>query len=161
MILRPSPLTPLSSLVFGSAAEAAGLPPGVLSVVVEPGAEGAELLTTDPGVDMVSFTGSTVVGRQILAQAAPTVKRVALELGGKSAQIYLPDALHRVAAGSGAGRGHDGRPGVRRGDPDARAAGPEGLGARGGCALPTAPSRSGPPSDPDGDDGSADHGGAA
>ncbi len=100
VILRPSPLTPLSSLAFGAAAEAAGLPAGVLSVVVEAGAAGAELLTTDPAVDMVSFTGSTAVGRQILAQAAPTVKRVALELGGKSAQIYLPDALHRVAQGA-------------------------------------------------------------
>jgi aldehyde dehydrogenase (NAD+) len=100
VILRPSPLTPLSSLAFAAAAEAAELPPGVLSVVVEPGAAGAEVLTTDPAVDMVSFTGSTAVGRQILAQAAPTVKRVALELGGKSAQIYLPDALHRVAAGA-------------------------------------------------------------
>jgi acyl-CoA reductase-like NAD-dependent aldehyde dehydrogenase len=100
VILRPSPLTPLSSLAFAAAAEAAELPPGVLSVVVEPGAVGAELLTTHPAVDMVSFTGSTAVGRQILAQAAPTVKRVALELGGKSAQIYLPDALHRVAAGA-------------------------------------------------------------
>jgi aldehyde dehydrogenase (NAD+) len=100
VILRPSPLTPLSSLVFGSAAEAADLPPGVLSVVVEQGADGAEILTTDPRVDMVSFTGSTAVGRQILSQAAPTVKRVALELGGKSAQIYLPDALHRVAQGA-------------------------------------------------------------
>ena len=100
VILRPSPLTPLSSLVFGSAAEAADLPAGVLSVVVEQGADGAELLTSDPRVDMVSFTGSTIVGRQILAQAAGTVKRVALELGGKSAQIYLPDALHRVAQGA-------------------------------------------------------------
>jgi aldehyde dehydrogenase (NAD+) len=100
VILRPSPLTPISSLAFGAAAEAAGLPAGVLSVVVEPGAAGAELLTTDPAVDMVSFTGSTVVGRQILAQAAPTVKRVALELGGKSAQVYLPDAVHRAAAGA-------------------------------------------------------------
>jgi aldehyde dehydrogenase (NAD+) len=100
VILRPSPLTPISSLVFGSAAQAAGLPPGVLSVVVEQGAQGAELLSSDPAVDMVSFTGSTVVGRQILAQAAPTVKRVALELGGKSAQIYLSDAIHRVAQGA-------------------------------------------------------------
>jgi acyl-CoA reductase-like NAD-dependent aldehyde dehydrogenase len=100
VILRPSPLTPLSSLAFGAAAEAAGLPRGVLSVVIEPGASGAQQLTTDPAVDMVSFTGSTAVGRQILAQAAPTVKRVALELGGKSAQIYLPDALHRVASGA-------------------------------------------------------------
>ena len=100
VILRPSPLTPISSLAFGAAAEAAGLPAGVLSVIVEPGAAGAELLTTDPAVDMVSFTGSTAVGRQILAQAAPTVKRVALELGGKSAQIYLPDAVHRAASGA-------------------------------------------------------------
>jgi aldehyde dehydrogenase (NAD+) len=100
VVLRPSPLTPISSLAFAAAAEAAELPPGVLSVVVEAGAAGAELLTTHPAVDMVSFTGSTAVGRQILAQAAPTVKRVALELGGKSAQIYLPDALHRAAAGA-------------------------------------------------------------
>ena len=100
VILRPSPLTPLSSLVFGAAADAAGLPPGVLSVVVEAGAAGAELLTTHPAVDMVSFTGSTAVGTQILAQAAPTVKRVSLELGGKSAQIYLPDAVHRAAGGA-------------------------------------------------------------
>jgi aldehyde dehydrogenase (NAD+) len=100
VILRPSPLTPLSSLAFGAAAEAAGLPAGVLSVIIESGAAGAELLTTDPAVDMVSFTGSTSIGRQILAQAASTVKRVALELGGKSAQIYLPDAMHRVGAGA-------------------------------------------------------------
>ena len=100
VILRPSPLTPISSLVLGAAADAAGLPPGVLSVVVEAGAAGAELLTSDPAVDMVSFTGSTTVGRRILAQAAPTVKRVVLELGGKSAQIYLPDSVERVAAGA-------------------------------------------------------------
>jgi len=100
VILRPSPLTPLSSLVLGSAAEAAGLPAGVLSVVNEAGADGAALLTTDPRVDMVSFTGSTSVGKLILAQAAPTVKRVALELGGKSAQIYLPDAVARAAVGA-------------------------------------------------------------
>jgi aldehyde dehydrogenase (NAD+) len=100
VILRPSPLTPISSLVLGAAADAAGLPHGVLSVVVEQGAAGAELLTSDPAVDMVSFTGSTVVGRQILAQAAPTIKRVALELGGKSAQIYLRDAVGRATAGA-------------------------------------------------------------
>jgi acyl-CoA reductase-like NAD-dependent aldehyde dehydrogenase len=100
VILRPSPLTPLSSLVFGAAADAADLPAGVLSVIVEAGTAGAELLTTHPAVDMVSFTGSTGVGKRILAQAAPTVKRVALELGGKSAQIYLPDAVDRVAAGA-------------------------------------------------------------
>jgi acyl-CoA reductase-like NAD-dependent aldehyde dehydrogenase len=100
VILRPSPLTPISSLIFGAAADAAGLPPGVLSVVVESGIAGAELLTSDPRVDMVSFTGSTIAGRKILAQAAPTVKRVSLELGGKSAQIYLPDAAHRATGGA-------------------------------------------------------------
>jgi aldehyde dehydrogenase (NAD+) len=100
MILRPSPLTPISSLIFGAAADAAGLPPGVLSVVVEEGIAGAGLLTSHPAVDMVSFTGSTVAGRKILEQAAPTVKRVSLELGGKSAQIYLADAVHRAAAGA-------------------------------------------------------------
>lgn len=102
VVLRPSPLTPISSLILGSAAEAAGLPRGVFSVVIESGAEGAHLLTSHPAVDMVSFTGSTAIGAQILAQAAPTVKRVALELGGKSAQIYLPDAIAHVARGAAA-----------------------------------------------------------
>jgi aldehyde dehydrogenase (NAD+) len=105
VVLRPSPLAPLSSLIFGSAAEFAGLPEGVFSVVVEGGSTGAELLSSHPAVDMVSFTGSTGVGRMILAQAAPTVKRVALELGGKSAQIYLPDAVDRAAAGAAAAIG--------------------------------------------------------
>jgi aldehyde dehydrogenase (NAD+) len=68
--------------------------------VIEEGSAAAELLTTHPAVDMVSFTGSTAIGRQILAQAAPTVKRVSLELGGKSAQIYLDDAID--VAGMGA-----------------------------------------------------------
>ena len=98
VILRPSPLTPLSSMVFGEAAAEAELPPGVLNVVVESGFEGAHLLTTHPAVDMVAFTGSSVVGAQVMAQAAPSMKRLQLELGGKSAQIFLPDALERVTA---------------------------------------------------------------
>ena len=100
VILRPSPLTPISSLIFGAAAEAAGLPRGELSVIVEDGTAGAELLTGHPAVDMVSFTGSTVAGRKIVAQSAPTIKRLSMELGGKSAQIYLPDAVHRAAMGA-------------------------------------------------------------
>ncbi|SHN75752.1 aldehyde dehydrogenase family protein [Cryptosporangium aurantiacum] len=99
VILRPSPLTPLTALALGDAAAAAGLPPGVLSVVVEEGTDGAQQLTSDPRVDCVSFTGSTTVGRRIAAQAAPTVKRLVLELGGKSVQLYLPDAVGRVGAG--------------------------------------------------------------
>ncbi|MBL7496384.1 aldehyde dehydrogenase family protein [Frankia sp. CNm7] len=93
VVLRPSPLTPITALALGAAAREAGLPPGTLNVVVEAGSAGAELLTADRRVDCVSFTGSTDVGRRIAAQAAPTVKRVVLELGGKSVALYLPDAL--------------------------------------------------------------------
>jgi aldehyde dehydrogenase (NAD+) len=99
VILRPSPLAPLSVLAFGAAADRAGLPPGVLNILPEPGSAGAELLTSDARVDCVSFTGSTAVGRRIAAQAAPTVKRLVLELGGKSVQLYLPDAVRNVGAG--------------------------------------------------------------
>lgn len=98
MILRPNPLTPLSSLAFAEAAEAVGLPPGVLNVVLEAGVEGARLLTGHPAVDMVTFTGSSAVGAQVATQAAGSFKRVQLELGGKSAQIFLPDAAERAVA---------------------------------------------------------------
>lgn len=98
VILRPNPLTPLSSMAFAEAAEAVGLPPGVLNVVLEPGVAGAQLLTSDPRVDMVTFTGSSAVGAQVATQAAGTFKRVHLELGGKSAQIFLPDAAEKAAA---------------------------------------------------------------
>src|SRR5919109_2537605 len=101
-VLRPSPLTPLEATVLGEAAEEAELPPGVLNVVPEEGSEGAILLTTHPGVDVVSFTGSTAVGRAVAAQAAPTLKRVILELGGKSVQIHLPDALDDLGGVVGA-----------------------------------------------------------
>lgn len=93
VILRPSPLTPLSALALAEIAAEAGLPEGVLSIVAESGAEGAQLLTTDPAVNMVSFTGSTEVGSIVARQAAPSMKRLQLELGGKSAQIFLPDRV--------------------------------------------------------------------
>lgn len=96
VILRPSPLTPLSALVFAEAAIEAELPAGVLNVILEPGVQGAHLLTTHPNVDLIAFTGSTTVGTHVMAQAAPTLKRLQLELGGKSAQIFLPDALDKV-----------------------------------------------------------------
>ena len=98
VILRPNPLTPLSSMVFAQAAEAVGLPPGVLNVVLEAGVEGAQCLTTHPAVDLVTFTGSSAVGVQVAVQAAATLKRVQLELGGKSAQIFLPDAADKAPA---------------------------------------------------------------
>jgi aldehyde dehydrogenase (NAD+) len=93
VILRPSPLTPLAALIFGDAAAAAGLPPGVLNVIAEAAPDGAVMLSSHKDVDLVAFTGSSQVGRQVMIQAADTMKRLQLELGGKSAQIYLPDAL--------------------------------------------------------------------
>ncbi len=97
VVLRPSPLTPLSAQVFAEAAIEAELPPGVLNIVIEPGLEGGQLLTTHRDVDFVAFTGSTRVGTQVMAQAAATMKRIQLELGGKSAQIFLPDSVERAA----------------------------------------------------------------
>jgi aldehyde dehydrogenase (NAD+) len=100
VVLRPSPLTPLEALVFGEAAEEADLPAGVLNIVPESGNEGGVLLSTHDAVDVVSFTGSTTVGRAIAAQAAPTLKRVILELGGKSVQLHLPDTFADGGLGS-------------------------------------------------------------
>ncbi len=93
VILRPSPLTPISALALGEIALAAGVPAGVFHVLAESGSVGAMQMTTDPRVDMVSFTGSTEVGAMVAAQAAPSMKRLQLELGGKSAQIFLPDRI--------------------------------------------------------------------
>lgn len=93
VVLRPSPLTPLSTLALSRAAEAAKLPAGILHILAEVGPEGAQLMTTDPAVNLVSFTGSTEVGSHVAAQAAPSMKRLQLELGGKSAQIFLPDRV--------------------------------------------------------------------
>ncbi len=98
VVLRPSPLTPLSGLLLGEAATEAGLPDGVLNILTGD-LDVSNLLTADPDVDMVSFTGSDAVGKLILAQAAPTVKKVVLELGGKSVNIIYGDAdLDRAAA---------------------------------------------------------------
>jgi aldehyde dehydrogenase (NAD+) len=93
VILRPSPLTPLSALALAEVSSAAEFPASVLQVLVEAGSGGAMLMTSDPAVDMVSFTGSTEVGSKVAAQAAPSMKRLQLELGGKSAQIFLPDRV--------------------------------------------------------------------
>lgn len=97
VILRPNPLTPISSLIFAEAAEEAGIPPGVMNVLIESGLEGGQLLSTHKGVDLVSFTGSCTVGAKVAEQAAPTLKRLVLELGGKSAAIFLPDSVGRAA----------------------------------------------------------------
>ena len=94
VVLKPAPDTPYSATWIGKmVAEHTDFPPGVLNIVTasDP-AEVAEMLTTSPDVDMISFTGSTVVGKRITAVAAATLKRVFLELGGKSANIVLDDA---------------------------------------------------------------------
>jgi aldehyde dehydrogenase (NAD+) len=98
LVLKPSPFTPFSALLFGEVADEIGLPPGVLNIVTG-GAEVGGLLTTDPDVDMVTFTGSEAVGIAIATQAAATLKRVHLELGGKSALIVRHDADIARAAG--------------------------------------------------------------
>lgn len=103
VVVRPSPLTPLSATVLAEAAVEAGLPPGVCNVVPETTPAGAELLSTHPGVDCVSFTGSTGVGQRIAGAAAPGMKRLVLELGGKSVQWYLEDALTDGPAAAVAG----------------------------------------------------------
>jgi acyl-CoA reductase-like NAD-dependent aldehyde dehydrogenase len=92
VILKPASLTPLTTLELTRLLYEAGLPAGTLQVVTGPGGEIGEVLASHPGVDKVSFTGSTEVGREVLAKAAATVKRTTMELGGKSANILLPDA---------------------------------------------------------------------
>jgi aldehyde dehydrogenase (NAD+) len=100
VILKPSPFTPLEALILGEAAEAADLPPGVLNIVTG-GPDVGALLTTDPRINLVSFTGSDAVGAKILEQAAPSLKRVLLELGGKSALIVRQDADLEAATDAG------------------------------------------------------------
>ncbi|MBW0018694.1 MAG: aldehyde dehydrogenase family protein [Mycobacterium sp.] len=92
VVLKPSPLTPLAGLALARIIdEHTDIPAGVVNVVTPSGVEAAKLLTTDPRIDMVSFTGSSVVGRQVMSAAGDTMKRVLLELGGKSASIVLDD----------------------------------------------------------------------
>lgn len=90
MVLKPSELAPLDAAILADIIDKAGLPKGVFNLVHGTGSGIGDTLTRHPDVDMVSFTGSTRAGIAISTNAAPTVKRVALELGGKSANIILP-----------------------------------------------------------------------
>jgi aldehyde dehydrogenase (NAD+)/betaine-aldehyde dehydrogenase len=89
VVLLPSPRTPLTTLFLGDLIREAGLPPGVMNVIIG-GADVGQQLTSHPGVDKVSFTGSDGVGAKIMAQAATNLTGVTLELGGKSPTIVLP-----------------------------------------------------------------------
>lgn len=98
MVLKPSEIAPLSSLVFADMVHEAGIPAGVFNMVNGDGAGVGSHLTSHPDVDMVSFTGSTRAGALISKNAADTVKRVALELGGKGANIVFADADEKAIA---------------------------------------------------------------
>jgi acyl-CoA reductase-like NAD-dependent aldehyde dehydrogenase len=91
VVLKPAEQTPLSALRVGELALEVGFPPGVINVLTGDGSTGAGLVDS-PGIDKIAFTGSTVVGREIGSKAGKSLKRVTLELGGKSPNIILPDA---------------------------------------------------------------------
>jgi acyl-CoA reductase-like NAD-dependent aldehyde dehydrogenase len=92
LVLKPASATPLTALRLGQLALEAGIPAGVLNVVPGPGADVGEAIAAHPGVDKVAFTGETDTGRRTAAAAAKTLKRVSLELGGKSPNIVFADA---------------------------------------------------------------------
>ncbi len=106
VVLKPAPDTPWSATVLGRIiAEETDIPPGIVNVVASSDHLVGEVLTTDPRVDMITFTGSTATGRRIMAKASDTVKKVFLELGGKSAKIVLDDVEDLGAAVGGAAMG--------------------------------------------------------
>ncbi|MED1471005.1 aldehyde dehydrogenase family protein [Bacillus salipaludis] len=92
IVLKPAEQTPLSALYFAELVEKAGFPPGVINIVPGFGAIAGNAVVEHPDVNKISFTGSTAIGKQIMKKAADTMKRLTLELGGKSPNIILPDA---------------------------------------------------------------------
>ncbi len=112
VVLKPSELTPLTTIRLAELATEAGLPDGVLNVVVGTGVEVGEPLVSHPGVDMVSFTGSSAVGRRVAQQASAGPRRLHLELGGKAPFVVFDDAdleaaVHGAVAGSLINSGQD------------------------------------------------------
>jgi betaine-aldehyde dehydrogenase len=112
IVLKPSELTPLTSVMLAEAAIEAGLPPGVINVVTGSGSDVGQHLVGHPEVDMVSFTGSTHVGKQVIATASHSVKRMHMELGGKAPFVVFDDAdleaaVHGAVAGALINTGQD------------------------------------------------------
>jgi betaine-aldehyde dehydrogenase len=112
IVLKPAELTPLTSLMFASAATEAGIPDGVVNVVTGTGPAAGEHLVGHPGVAMTSFTGSTAVGKRVAEIATATVKRLHLELGGKAPFVVFDDAdpeaaVHGAVAGALINSGQD------------------------------------------------------
>jgi aldehyde dehydrogenase (NAD+) len=92
IILKPASQTPLTALALGEIAIEVGLPPGVLNVLTGPGSTLGQAIVEHPGIDKIAFTGDTSTGKGIMRGAAGTLKKITLELGGKSPNIVLPDA---------------------------------------------------------------------
>jgi acyl-CoA reductase-like NAD-dependent aldehyde dehydrogenase len=92
VVLKPASATPLTALLLGEICQEAGVPPGVLNILTGPGAQIGTYLAEHPGVDKIAFTGETTTGRDIMRRAADTLKRVTLELGGKSPNLVFEDA---------------------------------------------------------------------
>ncbi|HEU5424371.1 MAG TPA: aldehyde dehydrogenase family protein, partial [Nitrolancea sp.] len=92
IVLKPASATPITALLLGELCLEAGIPAGVVNVLTGPGAQVGAAIAGHPAVDKIAFTGETETGRQILALAAGTIKKVSLELGGKSPNIVFPDA---------------------------------------------------------------------
>jgi aldehyde dehydrogenase (NAD+) len=101
MVLKPSEIAPMNALLFAQVMDEAGVPPGVFNLINGDGPGVGEAMSAHPGIDMMSFTGSTRAGIAVAKAAADTVKRVAQELGGKSANIVLDDADLKKAVVSG------------------------------------------------------------
>jgi betaine-aldehyde dehydrogenase len=101
VILKPASVTPITAILLGELCREAGIPAGVVNIITGPGREVGEYLVSSPLVDKVAFTGETKTGRRIMALAAGTIKKVSLELGGKSPNIVFSDAdLEEAIAGS-------------------------------------------------------------
>jgi aldehyde dehydrogenase (NAD+) len=92
VILKPASQTPLTAIALGEIAVEIGLPPGVLNVITGPGSSVGQAIVEHPGIDKIAFTGDTSTGKGIMRAAADTLKKITLELGGKSPNIILPDA---------------------------------------------------------------------
>jgi acyl-CoA reductase-like NAD-dependent aldehyde dehydrogenase len=101
VVLKPSEVTPLSAFILAEVIDGVGVPAGVFNLVTGYGNVVGEAISGHPGIDMVSFTGSTAAGRRVSANAAATVKRVSLELGGKSPNVILDDADLQTAVADG------------------------------------------------------------
>jgi len=102
VVLKPSEVAPLNAFLLAEACLEIGLPSGVLNIVTGYGPVVGEAIAAHPGVDMVSFTGSVRAGKRVAGLAAETIKRVTLELGGKSAFVVLDDAPFEKAIPAGA-----------------------------------------------------------